>query len=456
MTVYHSVTELIGQTPVLQLHKLDTGPCSLFLKLENQNPGGSIKDRVALSMIDEAQKQGLLLPGGTIVEATAGNTGLGLALIAAQRGYKLILVVPDKMSREKIFHLRALGAQVVLTRSDVGKGHPAYYQDYAQRLAKALPGAFYIDQFNNAANPLAHATTTAPELYQQLDGQIDAIVVGVGSGGTLGGLQAWFAEHSPHTEFVLADPAGSILADQVESGRYQEAGSWLVEGIGEDFIPPLAHINNVRKALRISDCEAFTTARELLQVEGILAGSSSGTLLAAALRYCRAQTTPKRVVTFACDSGNKYLSKMFKDDWMRQQGLLARTLRGDLSDFIALRHDEGATVTAAPDDTLATVLARMRLYDISQLPVLEEGGVVGIIDEWDLLSHVQGDSQRFGLPVREAMTQEVETLDITAPESALKPIFDRGQVAVVVDNERFLGLITRSDLLTSWRNRLEQ
>lgn len=456
MTVYHSVTELIGQTPVLQLHKLDTGPCSLFLKLENQNPGGSIKDRVALSMIDEAQKQGLLLPGGTIVEATAGNTGLGLALIAAQRGYKLILVVPDKMSREKIFHLRALGAQVVLTRSDVGKGHPAYYQDYAQRLAKTLPGAFYIDQFNNAANPLAHTTTTAPELYQQLDGQIDAIVVGVGSGGTLGGLQAWFAEHSPHTEFVLADPAGSILADQVESGRYQEAGSWLVEGIGEDFIPPLAHINNVRKALRISDREAFTTARELLQVEGILAGSSSGTLLAAALRYCRAQTTPKRVVTFACDSGNKYLSKMFNDDWMRQQGLLARTQRGDLSDFIALRHDEGATVTAAPDDTLAAVLARMRLYDISQLPVLEEGRVVGIVDEWDLLSHVQGDSQRFGLPVREAMTQEVETLDITAPESALKPIFDRGQVAVVVDNERFLGLITRSDLLTSWRNRLEQ
>ena len=456
MTVYHSVTELIGQTPVLQLHKLDTGPCSLFLKLENQNPGGSIKDRVALSMIDEAQKQGLLQPGGTIVEATAGNTGLGLALIAAQRGYKLILVVPDKMSREKIFHLRALGAQVVLTRSDVGKGHPAYYQDYAQRLAKTLPGAFYIDQFNNAANPLAHTTTTAPELYQQLDGQIDAIVVGVGSGGTLGGLQAWFAKHSPHTEFVLADPAGSILADQVESGRYQEAGSWLVEGIGEDFIPPLAHINNVRKALRISDREAFTTARELLQVEGILAGSSSGTLLAAALRYCRAQTTPKRVVTFACDSGNKYLSKMFNDDWMRQQGLLARTQRGDLSDFIALRHDEGATVTAAPEDTLAAVLARMRLYDISQLPVLEEGRVVGIVDEWDLLSHVQGDSQRFGLPVREAMTQEVETLDITAPESALKPIFDRGQVAVVVDNERFLGLITRSDLLTSWRNRLEQ
>ncbi|WHP31936.1 cystathionine beta-synthase [Trabulsiella odontotermitis] len=456
MAIYHSVTDLIGHTPVLQLHKLGSGVCDLFLKLENQNPGGSIKDRVALSMIQEAEKQGLLQPGGTIIEATAGNTGLGLALIAAQKGYRLILVVPDKMSREKIFHLRALGVQVVLTRSDVGKGHPAYYQDYAQRLSKEIPGAFYIDQFNNHANPLAHSTTTAPELYAQLDGRIDAIVVGVGSGGTLGGLQTWFAEHSPHTEFVLADPAGSILADQVETGHYGEAGSWLVEGIGEDFIPPLAKIDGVQKALRISDREAFTTARELLKVEGILAGSSTGTLLAAALRYCRAQTSPKRVVTFACDSGNKYLSKMFNDDWMRQQGLISRPENGDLRDFIALRHDEGATVTAAPDDTLSTVLARMRLYDISQLPVLENNRLVGIVDEWDLISHVQGDSQRFSLPVRDAMTRNVEQLDKSAPESALKPIFDRGLVAVVMDNERFLGLITRTDVLTHWRNRLEQ
>lgn len=199
MSLFHSVSDLIGHTPLLQLHKLDTGPCSLFLKLENQNPGGSIKDRVALSMINEAERQGKLAPGGTIIEATAGNTGLGLALIAAQKNYRLILVVPDKMSREKIFHLRALGATVLLTRSDVNKGHPAYYQDYARRLADETPGAFYIDQFNNDANPLAHATSTAPELYQQLEGDIDAIVVGVGSGGTLGGLQAWFAEHSPKT-----------------------------------------------------------------------------------------------------------------------------------------------------------------------------------------------------------------------------------------------------------------
>lgn len=456
MSVFHSVTELIGQTPLLQLHKLDSGPCELFLKLENQNPGGSIKDRVALSMINEAERLGLLSPGGTIIEATAGNTGLGLALIAAQKGYSLVLVVPDKMSREKIFHLRALGANVVLTRSDVNKGHPAYYQDYAQRLAHETPGAFYIDQFNNPANPLAHTTTTAPEIYHQLDGNIDAIVVGVGSGGTLGGLQAWFAEHSPHTEFVLADPAGSILADQVETGHYGEPGSWLVEGIGEDFIPPLAHIDGVKQAFRVTDREAFATARDLLQQEGILAGSSTGTLLNAALRYCRAQTTPKRVVTFACDSGNKYLSKMFNDDWMRQQGLLTRPSSGDLTDFIALRHDEGATVTAAPQDSLAAVLARMRLYDISQLPVLENGRVVGIVDEWDLISHVRGDSARFSLPVKEAMTRNVEILDKHAPESTLYAIFDRGLVAVIADNGHFVGLVTRSDVLTTWRNRLEQ
>ena len=411
-------------------------------------------------MINEAERLGKLKPGGTIIEATAGNTGLGLALIAAQKNYALTLVVPEKMCREKIFHLRALGAKVLLTRSDVNKGHPAYYQDYARRLAEETPGAFYIDQFNNEANPLAHATTTAPEIYDQLDGDIDAIVVGVGSGGTLGGLQAWFARHSPKTQFILADPAGSILADQVETGRYGETGSWLVEGIGEDFIPPLAHLDGVRTAYRISDGEAFATARQLLQTEGVLAGSSTGTLLSAALRYCRAQTSAKRVVTFACDSGNKYLSKMFNDDWMRQQGLLSRPTRGDLTDFIALRHDEGATVTAAPDDTLAAILARMRLYDISQLPVLENGRVnlkkYGInVEEWDLISHVKGDSRRFSLPVGEAMTRNVETLDRHAPESALKAIFDRGLVAVIADNERFLGLITRSDVLTTWRNRLE-
>ncbi len=266
MSLFHSVSDLIGHTPLLQLHKLDTGPCSLFLKLENQNPGGSIKDRVALSMINEAERQGKLAPGGTIIEATAGNTGLGLALIAAQKNYRLILVVPDKMSREKIFHLRALGATVLLTRSDVNKGHPAYYQDYARRLADETPGAFYIDQFNNDANPLAHATSTAPELFQQLEGDIDAIVVGVGSGGTLGGLQAWFAEHSPKTEFILADPAGSILAVRLipdATAKRDPGWSKGLEKISsrrwpgwKGCIPPIASATAKRSTPRASCCRS--------------------------------------------------------------------------------------------------------------------------------------------------------------------------------------------------------
>jgi cystathionine beta-synthase len=286
------------------------------MKLENQNPGGSIKDRIGLFMIEDAERKGIIRPGDTIVEATAGNTGIGLALVARLKGYRLVLVIPDKMSQEKINHLRALDTEIIITRSDVGKGHPEYYQDYAKRLAHERK-AFYINQFENPANPLAHERTTAPEIWEQMEHHVDAVVVGVGSSGTVTGLTRFFKQVSPHTEFILADPEGSILADYINHGVLRnDAGSWLVEGIGEDFIPSIADFSLTRKAFTISDKESIDTARELLRNEGILAGSSTGTLLGAALRYCREQTQPKRVVTFACDSGNKYLSKMFNDNWL--------------------------------------------------------------------------------------------------------------------------------------------
>ncbi|OKP03079.1 pyridoxal-phosphate dependent enzyme [Xenorhabdus eapokensis] len=455
MAAPRSVLELIGNTPLLELTHLDTGPCQLFIKLENQNPGGSIKDRVALSMIEQAEKQGWLKPGGTIIEATAGNTGIGLALVAAMKGYKLILVVPDKMSREKIYHLRALGTDVRLTRSDVGKGHPEYYQDYALRLSKEISGAYYIDQFNNPANSAAHFATTGPEIWQQMKQHVDAMVVGVGSGGTLGGLSQYFKEVSPHTEFVLADPKGSILADYVEHGHYDEAGSWFVEGIGEDFVPPLGDFSQVHHAYRITDAEAFTCARDLLLTEGILAGSSSGTLLAAALRYCRAQTTPKRVVTLACDSGNKYLSKMFNDYWLLEQGLRSQPQENNLSDYITYRYQDGATVSVSPQDTLQIAYSRMRLYDISQLPVIENDQVVGLIDEWDLMHTIQANSRHFSLPVTEAMTNQVHTLNKKASLAQLIATFDAGHVALIVDDDNhFLGLVTRTDVLNAWRQQL--
>lgn len=446
---------LIGQTPLLKLCKLDTGPCELFVKLENQNPGGSIKDRIALTMIEAAERDGRLRPGGTIVEATAGNTGLGLALVAARKGYKLKLVVPDKMSLEKIFNLKALGAEVIITRSDVCKGHPQYYQDYAHRIALETPGAYYIDQFNNPANPDAHEHGTAPEIWQQMGHEVDAIVVGVGSSGTLTGLSRFFKRAAPQVEFVLADPVGSILADYVETGSYGKAGSWRIEGIGEDFVPSLTDISSVTQAMRISDDESIQTARSLLEVEGILAGSSSGALVAAALRYCRAQTTPKRVVTFICDSGNKYLSKQFNDGWLIDQGLVKLPQQGNLVDLITRRHDKGATVTAKPDETLADIYARMRRHDVSQLPVLSGAAeVLGIIDEWDLMRAIHDKPENFHLPVHKAMITDLQILSPDDSTEKLLKIFNDGLVAIVVDRGRFLGLITKSDLINHWRQRL--
>jgi len=448
----NNLLDLIGNTPMLEITRLDTGRSRLFVKLENQNPAGSIKDRIGLSMIQAAERDGQLKPGGTIVEATAGNTGLGLALVASRKGYRLILVVPDKMAREKIFHLRALGTEVILTRSDVGKGHPEYYQDVAERIAREA-GAVYINQFANPANPEAHETTTGPEIWEQMDHDVDAIVCGVGSGGTLAGLSRFFARVSPDTEMVLADPVGSVLCDYVKTGKYGAAGSWVVEGIGEDFIPPIADLSRVRTAYSISDRESLQTARELLSREGILGGSSSGTLVAAALRYCREQTTPKRVVTFICDTGNKYLSKMFNDYWMADQGFIDREGYGDLRDVIGRRADERAVVSIGPDDRLMTAYARMKLYDISQIPVLEGERVIGLIDEWDLLSAVQDDPAKFRLPVRSAMTQRLETVALDTPLSDLIDTFKKGYVAIVVDDGKFWGLITRIDALNYLRHK---
>src|SRR5690625_4322805 len=456
LSTYKGVLASIGNTPLLEVTKLDTGPCQLFLKLENQNPGGSIKDRIGKSMIEAAESDGRLQPGGTIVEATAGNTGLGLALVAAQKGYRLVLVVPDKMAQEKIFHLQALGVEVILTRSDVGKGHPEYYQDLAQRIAEER-GGFFVNQFENEANPFAHETTTGPEIWEQMNHDVDAVVCGVGSGGTITGLGRFFRKVSDKVEMVLADPEGSILTHYVETGEIsKDVGSWVVEGIGEDFIPVICDLEQVRTAYTIPDKEALLTARELLAKEGILAGSSTGTLLAGALRYCREQSEPKRVVTLVCDSGNKYLSKMYNDYWMYDQGFLERPVAGDLRDLISRRHDERGTVTAGLEETLLAAHGWMKLYDVSQLPVIDsEGKVVGILHESDLLLAVVKDEDRFRELVSSAMTSNLETIQVDQPVEALLPIFDRGFVAIVMEGEKFLGLITRIDLINNLRRKLK-
>jgi cystathionine beta-synthase len=445
-----AILSCIGDTPLVAITQFDTGPCQLFLKLENQNPTGSIKDRIALSMIEAAEREGKLQAGGTVIEATAGNTGLGLALVAGAKGYRVLLVIPDKMSQEKISHVRALGAEVRLTRSDVTRGHPEYYQDMAARLAEEIPGGFYVNQFGNPANPLAHERTTGPEIWEQMRHDVDALVVGVGSGGTLTGLGRFFNRVKPRRgiEMVLADPTGSILYEYVKTGQIVESGSWAVEGIGEDFVPEIADMSLVTDAFEIDDEESFSTVRELLKREGIFGGSSTGTLVAGALRYCRQQKQPKRVVSLVPDTGNKYLSKMYNDFWMAEQGFIHRPPHGDLSDLITHRYEAGEVITIGPEDTLLTAYKRMRDSDVSQLPVVDQSGrALGIVDESDLLVKVHRNATHFNDPVKKAMTDRLETLPPSANIKDLLEVFDRGRVAIVMDGDKFLGLITRTDLL---------
>ena len=395
--------------------------------------------------------------GGTIVEATAGNTGLGLAQVGIPKGYRIVLVVPDKMSREKIQHLRALGAEVRMTRSDVGKGHPEYYQDMAEKLAAETPGAFYVNQFANPANPLAHETTTGPEIWEQLGDDVDAVVVGVGSGGTLTGLGRFFAKVSPKTEMVLADPVGSVLAPLIKTGE-MERGRQL-DGGGH------------RRGFRAAQCrpvagqEGLFDPRQAEHAGGarppVARKASSparrrARCSSAALRYCREQTRPKRVVTFVCDSGNKYLSKVFDDFWLAEQGLAEREQHGDLRDLVTRSHREGGTrvrragrhpahrlwphaprATSRSCRCSTTASWSASSTRATSLPMVE-----GPYD---------GRWERFNAPVARAMTSELHTLQASQSLDALLPVFDRNEVAIVFDGDEFVGLITRIDLINHLR-----
>ncbi|MDP2877083.1 MAG: cysteine synthase family protein [Holophaga sp.] len=441
-----SVLETIGNTPMLRVSRIDTGPCELFLKLENQNPGGSIKDRIALSIIQEAERDGRLKPGGTLVEATAGNTGLGLALVGRAKGYPVVLVVPDKMAEEKVLQLRALGAEIHLTRSDVGKDHPDYYQNVAARLAASVPGAFYTDQFTNPANPKAHEETTGPEILAQMGGNLDAVVCGVGSGGTLAGLTHCFRGRSLPVAMVLADPEGSVLAPWIREGHVPEAGSWAVEGIGEDYLPPQADFGLVSRAYAIGDQESFQAARLLLEAEGILAGSSTGTLLAAALRYCREQTTPKRVVTFVCDTGTRYLSKVYSPVWMRRRGWDGAERFGDLRDFAVRRFQDGTAPMTVAEDLGLAVLKRFEATGLPSLPVFQGMEPIGMIESTRFLLSINSDPKALTRRAEHLVAPEVPMLDSGRDFKALVNLLEHSPIALLTHQGQPFGLIAPLDL----------
>ena len=455
MNPTESVLDLIGNTPLLKMNGFDSGPCELFMKLENRNPGGSISDRGASAMIEVAEADGRISPGYTLIEATTGNTGVGLALVAARKGYALVLIVPENVNRDKVLHLKALGAEVRLARSDVEHGHPGYYRNIASRLATELPRSCYLDQHANPANALAHQEGTAPEIWDQMGQKLDAFVCGAGSGATISGCARFFRGVNAGVEIVLADPEGSMFASFVQGSGDSGTGASLVEDIGGRSIPANLAPDLIDKAYTVSDMQAFSASRRLLKLEGILGGVSTGVNLAAALEYCRAQSTPKRVVSLVCDSGHKYLSTAYDDGWLLDRGLAPRTPYGDLRDLIRHTADEGGVVSVSPDDSLLSAYTRIRMFDVSQLPVLEDDRIVGLIDESDLLLAVYDNRRYFGYPVRDFMITRLEKIDPGASISSLLPVFRGDHVAIIADETKFYGLITQVDLIDHLRGSMQ-
>ena len=421
-----AILSLIGHTPLVEITRLDTGGCQLFVKLESQNPGGSIKDRIALSMIEAAEADGRLKPGGTVVEATAGNTGLGLALVARAKGYRIVLVIPDKMAVEKVRHLKALGADIRMTRSDVGKGHPQYYQDMAAALAAELPGAFYVNQFGNPANPLAHEQTTGPEIWEQMQQDVDAVVCGVGSGGTLTGLTPLLRAHEPaYRDGARRSPgfgAGRLRRDR-QAGRRQAPGSSRASArISCRRSRPIRGEEGLLDSRRGEPCHGARAAARGAHLRRIVvrhAGGRGAALLPRAA-LSRSASSPS-----FCDTGSKYLSKMYNDFWMVEQGFAALAHYGDLRDLVTAPLPGRCRCRRRSRGHPAHAAQRMRMADVSQVPVLAADQVVGILDESDVLLHVHKQPDRFRDPVATAMTQRLETLDPGASFAELLAIFER-------------------------------
>src|SRR2546422_10469594 len=390
MNYHENVLELIGHTPLVKLSRLTKGvKATVLAKMENLNPGFSVKDRIGIAMIEAAEREGILKPGGTIVEATSGNTGIGLALAAAVKGYKCIFVMTDKASVEKSRYLKALGADVVITPVSAKPGTPDHYVSTAQRIAKETPNSFYPDQYSHPANPEAHYKTTGPEIWEDTEGKITHFVAGLGTGGTISGTGRFLKEKNPRIKVIGADPYGSVFKTYKETGKLVEATPYLVEGIGQEVIPPNVHIKYIDEVINITDRESFDLARQLGRVEGIFCGGSTGTNLAGALRVARDAEEDAVIVFIVCDTGEHYLSKFHSDEWMKEKRLLEpQKITAGLISGTKKAHAPKTLVWAAPDERVADVLAKMDELGLTQLPVLEEGRPVGSVRESRVLAKV--------------------------------------------------------------------
>ena len=440
-----TILQAIGKTPLVRLRRVSEGlKAAVYIKVESQNPGGSIKDRVALAMVTEAERRGLLRPGGTIIEATAGNTGVGLAMVAAVKGYRSIFVLPDKMSSEKIGLLKAFGAEVVITPTSVPPDSPDSYNGVADRLAREIPGAWRPNQFANLSNPEIHYRTTGHEIWEQTDGRITAFVSGVGTGGTISGVARYLKEQNPDVRVIGADPEGSVLSGDSPK-------PWKVEGIGEDFVPKTFNGQLVDEWIRVGDAESFQTARAVARREGILIGGSSGTAIAAALRYARRLAADQVVVAMAADTGRNYMSKLFDDAWLAANQLNPEIKTPhSLGDLLAKRGPRQLK-TINPRSTAAEAIELLQTAGFSQLPVLHDGKSVGSIQEVTLARILHDYSDPEKVHVGEIMARPLPSLETTVHLDEAYRLLLAGNTGVLaVQDGKVVDIVTRIDLIQYW------
>jgi cystathionine beta-synthase len=443
-----TILDAIGNTPIVRLHSVASDiESEIYVKVEYLNPAGSMKDRVALNIIRDAEQRGMLGPGGTIIEATSGNTGAGLAMVAATRGYKCIFVMPDKMSQEKIDALRAYGAKVVICPTAVEPSDPRSYYSTARRLVEETPGAFYSNQYHNPANPESHYLSTAPEIWAQTKGEFDVFVAGMGTGGTISGCGRYFKERKPEIKIVGADPVGSLYYEYVKTGRLTKSFSYYVEGIGEDFLPSTMNLDIVDEVIQVDDRECFMMTRELVRREGIFCGGSCGAAVMGAIKYARTLSKPKRILVLLPDNAQKYLSKVFNDEWMRSNGFLdAAEDEGTVAHI--LKRKPHKLITVNVKTTVREAVATLKQHGISQLPVLDDNERhCGIVAEIDLLNFLVEKSGSLDTPIGGLVESDYATVTPHTRITLLKRIFNDAKVVLVTENDALRGLLTKIDLI---------